>query len=263
MFSYFICYHIALLDDTKGLSPVSTSDEKMPLSVLLFHAAMQRRMSLADFAAVLGLSVATLRSYLFEAGSRSRMRSKTVEQMAEILNIPANEVRERAELLPYTEQLFSEWLKAHMQGRFTRASLCTATKISDSAMKNYLNGQTTPDPDNAIRLAEVLGADSLTVARLIVASELRQRGVELPSAPHREQAVPVEPMPEPKPEPAPIPASTTVDGATPTPKSDTVIDEAIINAYTEQRLLNLWRRLHPQGRRATLTYIASLLAEGM
>ncbi|RMD77664.1 MAG: XRE family transcriptional regulator, partial [Chloroflexi bacterium] len=147
---------------------MSTSDEKMPLSVLLFHAAMQRRMSLADFAAVLGLSVATLRSYLFEAGSRSRMRSKTVEQMAEILNIPANEVRERAELLPYTEQLFSEWLKAHMQGRFTRASLCTATKISDSAMKNYLNGQTTPDPDNAIRLAEVLGADSLTVARLIV-----------------------------------------------------------------------------------------------
>ncbi|MGB9739449.1 MAG: XRE family transcriptional regulator [Chloroflexus aggregans] len=242
---------------------MSTSDEKLPLSVLLFHAAMQRRMSLADFAAVLGLSVATLRSYLFEAGSRSRMRSKTVEQMAEILNIPANEVRERAELIPYDDQLFSEWLKAHMQGRFTRASLCTATKISDSAMKNYLNGQTTPDPDNAIRLAEVLDADSLTVARLIIASELRRRGVELPSAPRHERTVPVEPMPEPKPEPASTPTATTVDGATPTPKSDTVIDEATINAYNEQRLLNLWRRLHPQGRRATLTYIASLLAEGM
>lgn len=29
----------------------------------------------------------------------------------------------------------------------------------------------------------------------------------------------------------------------------------------ERRLLTLWRRLHPQGRRATLTYIAGLLAE--
>jgi hypothetical protein len=30
----------------------------------------------------------------------------------------------------------------------------------------------------------------------------------------------------------------------------------------EERLLRLWRQLHPQGRRATFSYIADLLAEG-
>lgn len=235
---------------------MSTSDQKMPLSVLLFHAAMQQRTSLADFARMLGLSVATLRSYLFEAGARSRMRSKTVEQMAEVLNMPASEVRERSELLPCAGQTFGEWLKAQMQGRFTRASLCTATKISDSAMKNYINGQTTPDPDNAMKLAEVLGADALEVARLIIATELSQRGVVLPPAPSRESTSVAAS------EAAPPPAPVMVDSVA-APHPDSVADEALINAYTEQKLLNLWRRLHPQGRRATLTYIASLLAEGI
>lgn len=236
---------------------MSTSDQKMPLSVLLFHAAMQRRTSLADFAGTLGLSVATLRSYLFEAGARSRMRSKTVEQMAEVLNMPVSEVRERSELLPYAGQTFGEWLKAQMQGRFTRASLCTATKISDSAMKNYINGQTTPDPDNAMKLAEVLGADSLEVARLIIATELSHRGVALPPAPSYEPASAATPAAVDS-APASAPANAVA-----TPVVDAMTDEAVINAYTEQRLLNLWRRLHPQGRRATLTYIASLLAEGI
>lgn len=236
---------------------MSTSDQKMPLSVLLFHTAMQRRTSLVDFARMLGLSVATLRSYLFEAGARSRMRSKTVEQMAEVLNMPVSEVRERSELLPYAGQTFGEWLKEQIQGRFTRASLCTATKISDSAMKNYISGQTTPDPDNAMKLAEVLGADSLEVARLIIATELSQRGVVLPPAPSPE---PVSAAPSAAVDSAPASAPAN---AVATPVVDTMTDEAVINAYTEQRLLNLWRRLHPQGRRATLTYIASLLAEGI
>lgn len=234
---------------------MSTSDQKMPLSVLLFHTAMQRRTSLADFARMLGLSVATLRSYLFEAGARSRMRSKTVERMAEVLNMPASEVRERSELLPYAGQTFGEWLKEQMQGRFTRASLCTATKISDSAMKNYINGQTTPDPDNAMKLAEVLGADSLEVARLIIATELSQRGVALPPAPSHEAETTVALAAA---APTPVVASpNSVDA----PVADSVADEASIHAYAEQKLLNLWRRLHPQGRRATLTYMASLLVE--
>lgn len=237
---------------------MSTPDQKTPLAVLLFHAAMQQRLSLADFAEKLDLSVATLRSYLFEAGKRTRIRSKTLEQMAEVLNMPASEVRERAELLPYAGQPFSEWLKHQMQNRFTRAGLCAATRISDSAMKNYLMGHTTPDPDNAMRLAEVLGANSLEVAYLIIATELSQRGVELPSAPPPavETAPVATAQPEMKAEPATVPSETVSS-----PAVDGMSSETIVNAYTEQRLLNLWRRLHPQGRRATLTYIASLLAE--
>lgn len=236
---------------------MSTPDQKTPLAVLLFHAAMQQRLSLADFAEKLDLSVATLRSYLFEAGKRTRIRSKTLEQMAEVLNMPASEVRERAELLPYAGQSFSEWLKHQMQNRFTRAGLCAATRISDSAMKNYLMGHTTPDPDNAMRLAEVLGANSLEVAYLIIATELSQRGVELPSPPPAVETAPAATaQPEMKAEPATV-TSDTVSS----PAVDGMSSETIVNAYTEQRLLNLWRRLHPQGRRATLTYIASLLAE--
>lgn len=119
---------------------MSTPDQKTPLAVLLFHAAMQQRLSLADFAEKLDLSVATLRSYLFEAGKRTRIRSKTLEQMAEVLNMPASEVRERAELLPYAGQSFSEWLKHQMQNRFTRAGLCAATRISDSDHEKLSDG---------------------------------------------------------------------------------------------------------------------------
>ncbi len=238
---------------------MSPSESKLPLSVLLFHAAMQQHMSLADFTDTLGLSVATLRSYLFDAGSCSRMRSKTVEQIAKVLNLSEEEVRERAELLPYATEPFGEWLKNQMQGRFTRASLCAATKISDSAMKNYLNGQTTPDPENAMKLAEALNADTLAVAHMIVASELQQRGTTLPQVPQREAPVAAKLAPA----PAAAPALETTVEATPAPMPalNAAHDEAVITAYTEQRLLNLWRRLHPQGRRATLTYIASLLAE--
>ncbi len=239
---------------------MSTLDQKTPLAVLLFHAAMQRRMSLADFAANLHLSVATLRSYLFETGKRSRIRNKTVERIAEVLHMSPDEVRERAELLPYAGQAFSEWLKQQMQGRFTRARLCAETKISDSAMKNYLNGHTTPDPDNAMKLAEVLGADPLEMARLVVATELSQRGVTLPPPPPPVVAPEVSPAPA---QPVETKASTPapVAEAPATPTADGISYDAIITAYSEQRLLNLWRRLHPQGRRATLTYIASLLAE--
>lgn len=245
--------------DNERITPVSTPDQKMPLAVLLFHAAMQRRMSLADFAANLHLSVATLRSYLFETGKRSRIRNKTVEQMAEVLHMSPDEIRERAELLPYAGQAFSEWLKQQMQGRFTRARLCAETKISDSAMKNYLNGHTTPDPDNAMKLAEVLGADPLEMARLIVATELSQRGVTLPPPPTA-VAAEVSPAPAQLVE-AKVSTPAPVAEAPATPTADGISHDAIITAYSEQRLLNLWRRLHPQGRRATLTYIASLLAE--
>jgi transcriptional regulator with XRE-family HTH domain len=246
--------------DNERITSVSTPDQEMPLAVLLFHAAMQRRMSLADFAANLHLSVATLRSYLFESGKRSRIRNKTVEQMAKVLHMSPDEVRERAELLPCGGQTFSEWLKQQMQGRFTRARLCAETKISDSAMKNYLNGHTTPDPDNAMKLAEVLGADPLEMARLIVATELSQRGVTLPPPPPTTVAAEVSPAPA-QPVEAKVSASAPVSEAPATPPADGLNAEAIITAYSEQRLLNLWRRLHPQGRRATLTYIASLLAE--
>ncbi len=239
---------------------MTTTDQKQPIAVLLFHAAMQRKCSLADFANELNLSVATLRSYLFEGGKRARIRGKTLEKMAEVLHLPVDEVREDIDLLPKTNQLFGEWLTEQIKGRFTRAGLCATTRISDSAMKNYLSGQTTPDPDNAMRLAEALGADALEVARLIVATEMHKRGAELVlSAESAESAEPAKKEGESAPAPAPVrPAEPAA-----TPAPEPITDEAVVNAYNEQRLLNLWRRLHPQGRRATLTYIASLLAEGM
>lgn len=82
------------------------------------------------------------------------------------------------------------------------------------------------------------------------------RGVLVPAAPAaprrrrgaRAQAQPAEKAPAPEPA-APQPAAAPAALDQPRP-------------VTEDDLLQRWRRLHPQGRRAALGFIAELLAEG-
>ncbi|NTV62266.1 MAG: XRE family transcriptional regulator, partial [Oscillochloris sp.] len=152
---------------------------------------------------------------------------------------------------------FSEWLDQQIEGRFSRAKLTRETKISDGALRNYLSGQTLPDSDQAQRLAETLGINSLQLASMIVANQVADSGGTLadptpPEEPELEEisasAVASLPLAV-----APIPAEALLNPA-PAPFMPASSDE--------EHLLSLWRRLHPQGRRATVQFIATLLAEG-
>lgn len=219
--------------------------ERTPLSVLLFHAAMSGNMSVSDFAAQLNIGAISLRQFI--EGNTQRPRQKTLDLIGNTLNLTSDEVRRRMALVPEAGPRFGEWLEHHMKGSgYSRAKLTRATKISDGALRNYLGNNTLPDADQAQRLAEVLGVAPLEVANLVVAQTISKNGGALASA---------EAAPSAEFAPVALAGLDAELGA----RGEAVA--AASRSPDEQALLGLWRQLHPQGRRATFSYIAMLLAE--
>lgn len=220
-----------------------TISERTSLSVLLFNEAMRRRKSVSDFAQEIEVGAISLRQFI--NSKTQRPRTKTLEQIGSALNMPVDEVRRRMDLLPEAAPPLGEWLKRHMDAKnFKRATLAKATKISDGALKNYINGQTLPDAEQAQRIADALGIGSLELARVVVANQVLKEGGAV--APPEEAADEEAPEAE----------------AAPAGEESAPAAQAVGRGPDEEQLLGLWRRLHPQGRRATVHYIAGLLAEG-
>ncbi|MGQ9928074.1 MAG: helix-turn-helix domain-containing protein [Chloroflexaceae bacterium] len=236
-----------------------TIPENAPLSVLLFYAAMENGQSLSNYAQSINVGAISLRQFI--SGTSQRPRQRTLELIGEALDMPVEEVRRRMQFAPATAPNFGEWLQAKMEGRFSRAKLTRATRISDGALRNYLHNQTLPDADQARRLAEVLGVPAYEMASVIIANTVQQHGGAL--APASRSAAEERPpavaapatakfaAPLPTPNHAPVPGAPALASLTP----------SAVSPSDELRLLDLWRQLHPQARRATLNYIAMLLAE--
>lgn len=231
----------------------------LPLSTLLFYTAMQQEIAISDFAEQLGIGALSLRQFI--AGQTRRPRGRTLELIAQALGISVEEARERAALHPTAAPRFADWLKKQMEekGHLSRARLTRETGISDGALRNYLSGQTLPDADQAQRLCHTLNVDSLELAKILVADQtVRAGGQTVSSTSNGVQSTEDEPVAQ-------------------THRMDTAMDEEPVASQAfnrtnrfipasftseEERLLHLWHQLHPQGRRATLIYIAGLLAEG-
>ncbi|MEI8308133.1 MAG: XRE family transcriptional regulator [Chloroflexales bacterium] len=238
------------------MSANGSFSEKLPLSVLLFHAAMNRDQSISDFAEALGVGPISLRQFIL--GKTQRPRQKTIDLIGDALGISSDEVRRRMDLLPEAAPKFCDWLDAQLEGHFSRAKLTRETKISDGALRNYLSGQTLPDSDQARRLVEALGVDALQLASLIVSNQVAESGGGFA---------------EPEAATEPVVRSVSVTAVTGGVVIPPVIAEVLASPIAapviptpsssdEDHVLALWRRLHPQGRRATVQYIATLLAEG-
>jgi transcriptional regulator with XRE-family HTH domain len=239
---------------SKFMTTNGSIPERTPLSVLLFYAAMTNNKSISDFADQLDIGAISLRQFI--EGNTQRPRQKTLELIGGALNMPVEEVRRRMSFAPEAAPSFGEWLQSQMGGgRFSRAKLTRETKISDGALRNYLSGRTLPDADQAQRLAEVLDAQPLDVARVIVATSIAQNGgaIAEPEESAEEAAGAEGAAPE------SLATDTTLASAS-SPSAD-VTSTAVGSTPDESTLLSLWRQLHPQGRRATFSYIAMLLAE--
>lgn len=219
-----------------------TIPEQMPLSVLLFHEAMVRGQSLSKFADDLEIGTLSLRQLML--GKTKNPRQKTMNAICEALGISPDEAVHRIGLAPQMAPEFQDWLDAQMVGRYTRSKLSQTTTISDGALRNYLTGQTLPDAHQALRLAEALEVAPLEVAAVVVANQVRDAGGELAAPSLAEE-----------PEPLVAELSAVTEDAPVAPVAPAA------SGYDEAQLLGLWRQLHPQGRRATLGYIAMLLAE--
>lgn len=226
--------------------------ERTPLSVLLYHAAMTSNKSISDYAEQLEIGAISLRQFI--EGNTQRPRQKTLELIGNALSIPVEEVRRRMSMAPETAPSFGEWLNKHMKSSgFSRARLTRETKISDGALRNYLSNRTLPDADQAQRLAEVLNSSPLEVASVIVAQTVSENGGTLASSSAETDAGSDTSM-------------SNGDSTGDLRSSDatttlTISPSAGTGSPDEATLLGLWRQLHPQGRRATFSYIAMLLAE--
>lgn len=221
------------------LKDSSTAD--LPLSVLLFYTAMRKDVALSEFARELGIGALSLRQFI--SGQAQRPRGRTLELLGQALNMSVDEVRDRISMRPGSAPPFSDWLTQKMdEKRLSRAKLSRETQISDGALRNYIAGQTLPDTDQSRRLAETLEVDLLELARVLVADHIVRNGGE------------------------------TIDDGTFDEGTDDYLDgdgePGAFGGYgragfgsEEQHVLTLWRKLHPQARRATLIYIAGLLAE--
>lgn len=237
-----------------------SSYEDLPLSVLLFYTAMYNNMALSEFANRLGIGALSLRQFI--SGQAQRPRSRTLEFLSNGLDMSVDELRRRVEMRPASAPRFSEWIKAHMmRNNLSRAKLTRETRISDGALRNYLSGQTLPDSDQAQRLAETLGVEPLALAKVLVADHIVRNGGET------------------IPEDAAQDVSAVSFGMSPASTMGMYGGEDAGNGFSfgqqgghatqgvgglaseEEHVLALWRKLHPQGRRATLIYIAGLLAE--
>ncbi|RRR77559.1 MAG: XRE family transcriptional regulator [Candidatus Viridilinea halotolerans] len=216
-----------------------TIPAQVSLSVMLFYEAMLRQQSISKFATDLDVGTLSLRQLIL--GKTKSPRQKTLETLGKIFGLTLEEVHVRMALRPYQAPLFSTWLEQQMKPRFNRLRLVKTAQISDGALRNYLKGQTLPDADQAHRLALALDVHPLEMASIIVANQIVEAGGELdpPPPPPVEDEVSAEAM---------LGAEVAAMPATP-------------SGHDESQLLALWRQLHPQARRATLGYIAMLLAE--
>jgi len=230
------------MSDTSKDLLKDTSSADLPLSVLLFYTAMRQDVALSEFARDLGIGALSLRQFI--SGQAQRPRGRTLELLGQALNMSVNEVRERIAMRPTNAPRFSDWLKQKMdEKRLSRARLSRETQISDGALRNYIDGQTLPDTDQSRRLAETLDVDQLALARVLVADHVVRNGGQT------------------------IPADGMVDDDS----EDYLDGDSELSsmggygrasfANEEQHVIALWRKLHPQARRATLIYIAGLLAE--
>ena len=235
------------MDRSNGSQNGKVTDQ-LPLSVMLFHNAMERNLTMGSFARELGLSPLSLRQFV--EGNTQRPRGKTIETIARALEISVDDARRRLNLPPEQGPPFADWLQRQMKGHFSRARLTKETKISDGALRNYLAGQTLPDSDQARRLADALGPPTLEVARLIIAHQTAQSG-----------GVTVKPAVEPD----ELGANEEGDTAAPVAAAQSApaaeVTVSMPSSRDDSHMLHLWHQLHPQARRATLIYIAGLLAE--
>jgi transcriptional regulator with XRE-family HTH domain len=231
---------------SKPMAANGAVPDRVPLSVLLFHAAMTNDKSISEYAEQLQIGAISLRQFI--EGNTQRPRQKTLELIGSALDMTVDEVRQRMGIAPEVAPPFGNWLEQHMkQADYSRARITRETKISDGALRNYLADRTMPDSDQAQRLAEVLGAEPLEVARVIVANTVAKNGgVLAEAAPEGDAGVEL----------------GSVDGGAGEPGGlDGALALATPGGPDEATLLVLWRQLHPQGRRATFSYIAMLLAE--
>jgi transcriptional regulator with XRE-family HTH domain len=209
--------------------------------------------SISEYAEQLDIGAISLRQFI--GGNTQRPRQKTLDLIGNALELPADEVRRRLGLAPETSPSFGDWLDERMKASgYSRARLTRETNISDGALRNYLANRTLPDSDQAQRIAEVLGASPLEIANVIVAQTVRENGGALADSNSATEA-PREPVP------AAVGGSGAVE-MRPVELSATTSNYAATGGSPDEHaLLGLWRQLHPQGRRATFSYIAMLLAE--
>jgi hypothetical protein len=146
------------------MATVSLSTKKMPLPVALFSGAMERQLSLADYANNIDLHPDILRQAL--AGCLKDTDSHPLNALSKAMNRDPEQLD--LTTLPCDES-FGMWLKRNMEG-ITQHGLRTRAQLDSQTLKRFLNGDLLPDSDQAERISRALYIDRMEIARVVTAN---------------------------------------------------------------------------------------------
>jgi hypothetical protein len=146
------------------MTTAALSTKKMPLPVELFSGAMERQVSLADYARNIELHPDILLQAL--TGRLQGAHSHPVNTLAKAINRDLEQVD--LTTLPCDES-FSIWLKRNMEG-ISQHALRARAQLDSPTLKRFLNGDLLPDSDQAERISRALYIDRMEVARVITAN---------------------------------------------------------------------------------------------
>jgi hypothetical protein len=146
------------------MATASLSTIQMPLPVALFYGAMERQLSLADYAKNIDLHPDFLGQVL--TGRLKGADPHPLNALAKAINRDPEQLD--LTTLPCSET-FGMWLKRNMEG-VTQHGLRKRAQLDRQTLKRFLNGEELPDSDQAERISRALYIDRMEIARVVTAN---------------------------------------------------------------------------------------------
>jgi hypothetical protein len=188
--------------------------DSLPLPAHIFHAAMQRQLSLDAYAATLAIPEDALRALV--TARADQLSPEVAARLAAAHGQPAAELAPPAR--PAEAEAFCAWLERQMEGA-SQSSLRARAQLDARLLRAFLSGKALPDADQAERLARALYVDGAEMASVIVA-DMAGRATPPQRATAQSSALPGAPAParvRRRQGPAPAPAETPALPPTPRP----------------------------------------------
>jgi hypothetical protein len=140
------------------------STKKMPLPVELFYGAMERQVTLADYARTIDLHPDILHQAL-----TGRLQNADCDPMNALAKAVNRDLEQVDVATVPCEESFGLWLKRNMEG-VTQHALRARAHLDSQTLKRFLNGDLLPDSDQAERISRALYIDRMEIARVVTAN---------------------------------------------------------------------------------------------
>jgi hypothetical protein len=158
----------------RPMPSISITGRDLPLPARIFYTAMERQLSLAEYAKSLGLGSDSLRAIL--TAQLGDLEPAALDRIAELYQQPRETLPEQLQSAA-PQETFADWLKRNMEG-VTQHALRTRVQVDGKTIRRFLSAEELPDSDLADRIARALYIDRAELARVVTANMAYVAGAE-------------------------------------------------------------------------------------